>query len=129
MKTFLAFTFCVFSLVMLAITSTGAVASIESAMTGSAGVVTAAAQVLKTKDDVGSIKAIGDANDPDTGIPPWLQITGLVISAASTIAALTPTPKDDGVLLILRKVIDLFGMNWFGAKNAGAVNRKKSDWD
>lgn len=128
MKTFIAFMFCVFSLVMLAITSSGAVASIESAV-GSAAVVTEAAAVLQAKADVGSIKATDNSGDPDSGIPKWLQIAGLIIGTASTIAAVTPTPKDDGVLYLVRKVVDLLALNFLGAKNAGDANRKKSDWN
>ena len=50
----------------------------------------------------------------------WEQIsviTMTVIGAASTIAALTPTPKDDGVLAVIRKIIDLVGQNYGNAKN------------
>ena len=50
----------------------------------------------------------------------WEQITVItmtVIGAASTIAALTPTPKDDGVLAFVRKIIDLVGQNYGNAKN------------
>lgn len=40
-----------------------------------------------------------------------------VIAAAATVAALTPTPKDDGVLRVVRKAVDLIGMNFRHAKN------------
>ena len=123
MKTFIAFMFCVFSLVMLAITSSGAVASIESAVS-TAAVVTEAAAVLQAKADLGSIKATTDSGDPDSGIPKWLQIAGLIVGTASTIAAVTPTPKDDGVLFIVRKVVDLLALNFLGAKNAAATKRQ-----
>lgn len=46
-----------------------------------------------------------------------LQIIGAVIGAAALIAALTPTPVDDGVVKFLRKIIDLVGANWGNAKN------------
>ena len=53
-------------------------------------------------------------------VPDWLQIVAIVIAAASSVAAITPTPKDDGVLAILRKILDLFALNVGRAKNASA---------
>ncbi len=47
------------------------------------------------------------------------QVAASLIGAAATISAWTPTPKDDGVLAALRKVIDLIGQNYGHAKNAG----------
>lgn len=49
--------------------------------------------------------------------PDWLQALTLLIGGASAIAALTPTPKDDGVLRVLRKIIDVLALNVLGAKN------------
>ena len=40
-----------------------------------------------------------------------------VIAAASAIAALTPTPVDDGIVKKLYKVIDLFALNIGKAKD------------
>ena len=40
-----------------------------------------------------------------------------VMGAAAAIAALTPTPRDDGIVAFLRKVIDIIGMNIGNAKN------------
>jgi len=39
------------------------------------------------------------------------------IAAAAAIAALTPTPKDDGIVAKVRKVVDFLAMNWLFAKN------------
>jgi hypothetical protein len=39
-----------------------------------------------------------------------------VIAAASAIAALTPTPKDDGFIKKIYKVIDFLALNVFNAK-------------
>jgi len=39
-----------------------------------------------------------------------------VIAAASAIAALTPTPKDDGLIKKIYKVIDFLALNVFNAK-------------
>ncbi len=49
--------------------------------------------------------------------PVWLQGASMVVASAAGIAALTPTPKDDGVLLVLRKVIDVLAFNVMAAKN------------
>lgn len=46
-----------------------------------------------------------------------LQIASYVIAAAAAIAALTPTPKDDGIVKAVRKAIDFLAMNWGGAAN------------
>lgn len=52
--------------------------------------------------------------------PQWLQALSLLIAACAAVAALTPTPKDDGVILVLRRVIDYLAFNFGGAKNAGS---------
>ena len=39
-----------------------------------------------------------------------------VIAAASAIAALTPTPKDDGLIKKIYKIIDFLALNVFNAK-------------
>ncbi len=54
-------------------------------------------------------------------LPEWLQAVSLLVTAAAGVAALTPTPKDDGVLLVLRKIIDFLALNIGGAKNASSV--------
>lgn len=47
-----------------------------------------------------------------------ISVTALaVIGAAATIAAWTPTPRDDGVVAFLRKIIDLIGQNYGKARN------------
>ena len=46
-----------------------------------------------------------------------LQVVTAVIAAASAIAALTPTPKDDGLLKKLARIIDLLALNVFRAKD------------
>lgn len=45
-----------------------------------------------------------------------LNITTLIISAASAIAALTPTPKDDAFLVKLRGWVDTLALNIGNAK-------------
>ncbi len=39
-----------------------------------------------------------------------------LIASASAIAALTPTPKDDGIMSFLRKIVDFFALNIGNAK-------------
>jgi hypothetical protein len=46
-----------------------------------------------------------------------LVVTSLV-SIAGVVTAITPTPKDDAVLLIIRKVLDVLALNVAHAKNA-----------
>lgn len=46
-----------------------------------------------------------------------LQSISTIVSACAAIAALTPTPKDDRVLRIVRNTVDILGMNWGNAKN------------
>lgn len=62
---------------------------------------------------------IGIFNEVLSAAPNWLvAITGLV-TAASAVAALTPTPKDDNaiakVLAALKKVTNLLALNVFNA--------------
>lgn len=50
----------------------------------------------------------------------WTEIVGVVtavIAAASAIAALTPTPKDDAFIAKLYKVIDVLALNVGKAKD------------
>lgn len=50
----------------------------------------------------------------------WASISATILSvigAAATIAALTPTPRDDSVVAMVRKVLDIVGMNILNAKN------------
>ena len=46
-------------------------------------------------------------------------ISGLAIAwpTLAFIATLTPTPKDDGFLFVLKKGLDLIAFNWGKAKN------------
>lgn len=47
-----------------------------------------------------------------------LAVSYTVIGVASVIAALTPSPKDDGYLMAARKILDAVACNWGYAKNA-----------
>lgn len=48
-----------------------------------------------------------------------MTMAPIVIAAASAIAATTPTPKDDGVMAMLYKIIDLLALNFGYAKENG----------
>lgn len=50
-------------------------------------------------------------------IPGILEISTLIVALAAAIAALTPTPKDDGVVKKIRKVVDYLALNFGNAKN------------
>lgn len=50
----------------------------------------------------------------------WDQISVTVlavIGAAAAVAAWTPTPRDDGIVAFLRKIVDLIAQNYGKAKN------------
>ena len=55
---------------------------------------------------------------PDT-VEGWVALVGGIVAAASAIAAVTPTPKDDKVLARLYKVVDLLAINVGRAKEKG----------
>ena len=46
------------------------------------------------------------------------EIALQVIGVLSVIAAVTPTPVDNAVLIVLKKIINLGGFNWLEAENA-----------
>lgn len=46
------------------------------------------------------------------------EIVAQVIGVAAVIAAITPTPVDDGILATLKKVLNILAMNVGQAKNA-----------
>lgn len=50
-------------------------------------------------------------------VPGWLKNLSVVISAASAVAAMTPSPKVGSYLALLRRLIDLLAFNFGGAKN------------
>lgn len=51
----------------------------------------------------------------------WVNVLAIATSAvtlASMVTALTKTPKDDSVVLWIRKILDVIAMNVGNAKNA-----------
>lgn len=49
----------------------------------------------------------------------WMVVVSAVIAAASAIAAVTPTPKDDTVIGKMYRVVDLLALNFGRAKEKG----------
>ena len=50
---------------------------------------------------------------------PWAGVVFAIISLASAIAAITPTPKEGTVVAKLSKVIDFLALNFGQAKSKG----------
>lgn len=83
------------------------------------------------------IKAKAEALEPELSIvaeaadavPDWMVILTSLISLAGVITAVTPTPKDNVVLGVVRKVLDIFALNVGGARNASAdKNKSRNGW-
>lgn len=51
-----------------------------------------------------------------TNLYEYIQIASLVVTVASAIAALTPTPKDDKIVAKLYKIVDILAINIGKAK-------------
>ena len=49
--------------------------------------------------------------------PEYLAVATSVVAAASAVAALTPTPKDDAIIGKLYKIIDFLALNFGKAKD------------
>jgi len=49
-------------------------------------------------------------------LPEILEVVAYVISAASVITAITPTPKDDAILAKVISFVRLLGLNVLNAK-------------
>ncbi len=56
--------------------------------------------------------------------PPWVNFVTFVIAIASGLSALTPTPKDDGFFMILKKILAVFSLAIFGAKAYSDIQPK-----
>ena len=50
-------------------------------------------------------------------LPQYLVYATAVVGAFASIAAITPTPKDDGIAKMLTKAINFLGANFGKAKN------------
>lgn len=49
----------------------------------------------------------------------YIQVASLVVSVASALAALTPTPKDDEWVAKVYKIVDVLALNVGKAKQLG----------
>ena len=54
-------------------------------------------------------------------LPAWINAATGVVTAASAITALTPTPKDDNVLAAVVRVLDVLALNVGHGKRVGAT--------
>lgn len=61
----------------------------------------------------------------DITVDQVISISTGVIAVASVVASITPTPVDNGVLIVLRKVLDALALNVRHAKNAEQVDAEK----
>ena len=50
-------------------------------------------------------------------IPEYVEIGLQIVGVASLIATVTPTPKDNAILGVAKKVLDTLAGNWGKAKN------------
>ena len=50
-------------------------------------------------------------------IPSWIHALSMLVAAASAIAALTPSTKDDSFLKPIRNFVDFLAFNFLNAKN------------
>lgn len=55
----------------------------------------------------------------------WLSLASEVVTLAAILAAITPTPVDDGVVAVLRRIIDVLAFNWGHAANQKRVEDKQ----
>lgn len=51
----------------------------------------------------------------------YVVVASFVISIASGLSALTPTPKDDGIVMILKKILAIFSLNIGNAKSLSDI--------
>jgi hypothetical protein len=51
------------------------------------------------------------------GVNEYFEIAGLIVLCASTVAAITPTPRDDTFLGWVYKLVDLAALNILKAKD------------
>jgi len=54
-----------------------------------------------------------------------INVTTHVIAIASIVAAVTPTPSDNAVLIVVRRVLDYLAFNFGGAKNKAQADAEK----
>lgn len=55
----------------------------------------------------------------------FINVATHVIAIASIVAAVTPTPSDNAVLIVVRRVLDYLAFNFGGAKNKAQADAEK----
>lgn len=51
-------------------------------------------------------------------ITQYVELGVQVIGVASVVATMTPTPADDGVLMVLKKILNILAFNFGHSRNA-----------
>jgi hypothetical protein len=58
-------------------------------------------------------------------LPLWLLAPTVIVTLASLVAALTPTPRDDKILGKLYKIIEVLALNLGHAKDRTGISRAR----
>lgn len=113
---------CVFAFAVVPLVLLGGSNDAQAAPSATA-VVTAAAASTAAPD-----AAVAEHVDVFSAVGDWLQVLSLIVTACAAIAAMTPTPRDDGIFLLLRRVVDFLALNFGHAKNVkpSEVDRRLS---
>jgi hypothetical protein len=112
---------CVFAFAVVPLLLVGGSSDAHAAPDGAA-VVTAAASIAAPD------AAVAEPVDVFGVVGDWLQVLSLIVAACAAVAAMTPTPRDDGIFLLLRRVVDFLALNFGHAKNVkpSEVDRRLS---
>lgn len=78
----------------------------------------AAAEPVAPAKDADEAVSVGVIDSITDKIPDWLELATAIVGLASMIAAVTPSAKDDGVIAVVRKVVDVLAFNFGSARNA-----------
>lgn len=103
------------------------VSVVQSAYADSSSSAAVAVKAEKVKQDVNAEAAEVDESiveEVADKIPDWVEVMSALFLLAGAITAVTPTPKDNAVLIVVRKFFDILALNVGGAKNAAAERNK-----
>lgn len=117
-KSVFAFVFVGVYLSLIGLSAASIGADVVAAQTSSS----VAAVAMPSADEQVSVGLVDSITDK---IPDWIELAAAIVGLASMIAAVTPTAKDDGVIAVVRKVIDLLAFNFGSARNA---KPDKNNW-
>lgn len=111
--------------VLLAVNAVGGKPAVADESVSSSSVASVAAPVerVDTSDEPVSDSVVEKAADV---IPDWVEVMSALFLLAGAITAVTPTPKDNAVLIVVRKFFDILALNIGGAKNAAAERNKNT---